>query len=479
MEVQVLSKEEIVCRLSLYEEREKTLQVRRKKILTFCSVLIFLVYLYFRLFHTAYEIVWTRGDEADIRVKYSTAWVVRIPSEYQGKRITAVSNGTVKAFDIVCPYVKFVYIDDGVETINDEAGFCRSEIVAVRLPGSLKYIGDRAFDLCTSLKKVYLDGKPEGLVIGEEAFCCTGLKNVAIPEGVIEIGEGAFGNNYKLKSVTMSDSVLEIKARAFQKCTKLKSVTLSNKIDTLPCAVFSGCSSLTELKHAENIRCVFLGALYNTLITEEKLPSNLYFNSRGQEFRSSLEQREVGFTVSRVNYLNSGEVSEKTWDYDMASENVYFAEKTGIPIEVFEQPTDYEKVWIEGKEYQFPISLEEFMGKDSWTEVTDYDETIQLQHNETGKRITLYKWTLGANVKILGFEVAENDSCAVVLPGGVTNQGMLFCRPYELFPCKVKLYETLWFFLDYSIPMGSETAQVSVRADGAGGQITEIQLRVD
>ncbi|MBR6435566.1 MAG: leucine-rich repeat protein, partial [Thermoguttaceae bacterium] len=74
--------------------------------------------------------------------------------------------------------------------------------------------------------------------IGEET-------EVTIPDGVTEIGCGAFENCSSLKSVTIPDSVKTIKNAAFRNCSSLTSVTIPNHA-SIGVEAFAGCTSLKE-----------------------------------------------------------------------------------------------------------------------------------------------------------------------------------------------------------------------------------------
>ena len=67
---------------------------------------------------------------------------------------------------------------------------------------------------------------------------------VSVPEGVTEIGDGAFSNFRNLQGVVLPDSVERIGSKAFQNCESLKSLTLPTDLRELEADAFEGCGAL-------------------------------------------------------------------------------------------------------------------------------------------------------------------------------------------------------------------------------------------
>ena len=65
-----------------------------------------------------------------------------------------------------------------------------SNLKSVKLPKTLKRIGDYAFIKCEGLKSIDIPSGVES--IGEKAFYETGIKKVTLPSSVKEIGSYAF-----------------------------------------------------------------------------------------------------------------------------------------------------------------------------------------------------------------------------------------------------------------------------------------------
>ena len=81
--------------------------------------------------------------------------------------------------------------------------------------------------------------------LGDHASC-TNLTGMVIPDGVTEIGSGAFFGCTGLTSIVIPDSVTEIGDEAFAECTALTHVTMSQNTKCSETA-FEGCSNLTKL----------------------------------------------------------------------------------------------------------------------------------------------------------------------------------------------------------------------------------------
>ena len=168
-----------------------------------------------------------------------------------------------------------------------------ADVEKVKLPSSLRQIGDNAFEGCSSLKSIVL---PKHLMIKTDAFkdCenlstidfhdgisveyfsfrdWTGLKEIALPEGLKQRLPSFFGctalKTIKLPKRITSDGVNEmyvsfynckslesivipvgfdrISPEAFKNCEKLSSVTLPDTIKEIRFGAFMGCSSLKKI----------------------------------------------------------------------------------------------------------------------------------------------------------------------------------------------------------------------------------------
>lgn len=147
---------------------------------------------------------------------------------------------------ILCPQAKSsVTIPNSVTTIGEEAFYSCIELQNVTIPNSVTALGWGAFACCANLKSVTIG---DGIVeIPSQAFNrCTLLETVNFGGSVKKISNGAFGE-CGLKSVALPNSLAEIGQMAFSGCKSLKSVDFGDSLTTIDWLVFIDCESLESV----------------------------------------------------------------------------------------------------------------------------------------------------------------------------------------------------------------------------------------
>ncbi len=105
---------------------------------------------------------------------------------------------------------------------------CRS-IEKVTILGDVETIEEYAFTNCTNLKEVVL---PDSLLeIKEKAFINTGLEKLTIPDEVKELKDGSFANCPNLTTVTFGINLQKINSSAFQNCPSLNKFEIPKQND--------------------------------------------------------------------------------------------------------------------------------------------------------------------------------------------------------------------------------------------------------
>jgi hypothetical protein len=132
----------------------------------------------------------------------------------------------------------------------------------VRIPDSVTYIGDKAFNQ-NQLTEITI---PNGVTyIGNEAFRQNQLTEITIPNGVTYIGASAFFAN-SLTSVIIPDSVTYIGGGSFGafQSNQLTSVTIGNSVVYIGDSAFSH-NPLTEITIGSNVADAVIGAISGSL----------------------------------------------------------------------------------------------------------------------------------------------------------------------------------------------------------------------
>lgn len=192
---------------------------------------------------------------------------------------SVVSIGS-QAFDN-CWNLTSVNIPNGVESIGGLAFSLCKRLTSVSIPDSVTSIASNWFDSCTNLTELTVskdnqkykshenciytrDGKTliaaapgltnvtffEGVIsIGNVAFGTCSLTSVIIPNSVTSIGDSAFRECKNLTSVIIPDGVTSINYGAFSYCENLASVTIPASVTSIGKNVFNGCSSLKTVNY--------------------------------------------------------------------------------------------------------------------------------------------------------------------------------------------------------------------------------------
>jgi len=166
-----------------------------------------------------------------------------------------------------------IRIPSSVKWIGDRAfSDCNRLTGNLIIPDSVEYIGTEAFYRCTGLKGLTLSNSLTE--IKESAFCgCRSIEGrLVIPEGITIIESGAFANCESISEVEFSSTVCEIGDEAFYECFSLESVEFNKGIEIIGKQAFFECDlyNLTIPSTCKEIKDkAFEGTLVNNLCLEE------------------------------------------------------------------------------------------------------------------------------------------------------------------------------------------------------------------
>ncbi len=177
-----------------------------------------------------------------------------------------------------------------VTKIAKEA-FCMSPIESVTIPGSIKSIGQNAFQQCKYLKSVTIQNGVEA--IEKQAFLfCESLKTITIPDSVTAIGEGAFSSCPLLTEITLPKNIKEISIRLFEGAKSLTSVIVPDGVTSIGAYAFLGCSNLKTIVLPDSLEKIGKEAFSGTKIEELNIPEGAKSIEHGA-FTFMLSLKEV------------------------------------------------------------------------------------------------------------------------------------------------------------------------------------------
>lgn len=147
-------------------------------------------------------------------------------------------------------------------------------IKEIKLPSSLRIIGEDAFKNCTYLKRIVI---PDSVIkIGEKAFShCEKLLEIDLPNSVKEIGQSAFANCENLTEIIIPNSITKIEDRTFEYCNSLERVIIPNSVVEIGNNAFD-CCNLSQICIPNSVKTIGERAFsYCRRIAEISIPESV------------------------------------------------------------------------------------------------------------------------------------------------------------------------------------------------------------
>ena len=152
-----------------------------------------------------------------------------------------------------CTSLKSVIIKEGAATLAASAFSKCTALESVSLPSTITSLDASAFSGCTALASLTI--AEGGSYRVSDGLICTETQivsvmpyvsgEVTVPEGIIEIGDGAFSQNTTITAVKLPSTLTRIGKMAFNMCTALESVSIpASGLQTIDSQAFKGCAAL-------------------------------------------------------------------------------------------------------------------------------------------------------------------------------------------------------------------------------------------
>lgn len=182
-------------------------------------------------------------------------WKARFDSNLNGMSLWGYDTAGKEPYgDIKLPAVW-----QGKPVVGISGGFLRDnkKIRSIEIPDSVKYIGQRAFEDCTSLHTVVLGAGVE--TIEMMAFQNTALESVQMPKSLRTIGESAFRGCTNLTAVTLNEGLTTLGICAFSGAP-ISTITLPKTLRNMNGSVFGDCKNLKTVTIEDGVTVIGAGA---------------------------------------------------------------------------------------------------------------------------------------------------------------------------------------------------------------------------
>lgn len=153
---------------------------------------------------------------------------------------------------------------DGCKTLKRVSP--SAEQKGVSLP-HVKYIGERAFNVCKAIPSFSLGDSLE--TVGDYAFASTSVTSMYFPDTVKQIGINPMWMNYAILSVHLSKSLTEIPQGMFAQATRIQTLTIPQGVRSIGTQAFHGNVALAALKLPDGLERIGANAFGNAMLLLE------------------------------------------------------------------------------------------------------------------------------------------------------------------------------------------------------------------
>ena len=196
-------------------------------------------------------------------------------------------------------------------SIGSSAIAACASLLSVKIPSSVKTIGDYNLTECYQLQEIWVD--PANTVYDSRDNCNALIKTATnellvgcgssiVPATVEAIADHAFQGVSGLTSVTVPASVTKIGYQAFAGCSALEQVSINGQLSYFGAYAFEGCSALHDVRLCEGIQYISLNCFEScNSLKSINIPRSVnVIDSCAFLYCSKLESINLGENLQRI-----------------------------------------------------------------------------------------------------------------------------------------------------------------------------------
>ncbi|ELP88597.1 hypothetical protein EIN_323240 [Entamoeba invadens IP1] len=149
--------------------------------------------------------------------------------------------------------LKTIEVKSGVTNLKEKNYSNCTILQEIKLPATLKFVGDNCFVGCTNLKNIIFE---KNVVFGKH-LCFANLvllEKFVLPTTLTKIRNFMFKNCQKLSQIEVCNSVIKIGDMAFYECSSLTKFVIPNSVTKIGFMCFKNCTSLVTLCCPSNLK---------------------------------------------------------------------------------------------------------------------------------------------------------------------------------------------------------------------------------
>ena len=167
--------------------------------------------------------------------------------------------------------------DNGVLFTKDGVTLVRypeaKEDTSYRVPDGCTQLANGSFVDAVNLKEIDLN---QAVIYGMDVFFrCTGIEEITVPEGAVDISSSMFAYCSSLKNVELPSTVVNIYDYAFYTCAGFEEFTVPEGTQHIGAYAFFKCIGLKKLHLPDSIKELGDGAMGYCAETEDTAPQKL------------------------------------------------------------------------------------------------------------------------------------------------------------------------------------------------------------